>query len=72
MGSVVALGESHGLEGFALVGVEVRRVAGPDDVRSVWEHLDDQVSLVILSQAAADVLAERLADRPDVLTAVLP
>ncbi len=72
MGSIVALGESHGLEGFVLVGVDVRSASTPTEVCDAWDHLGGDVGLVILSPRAASSLGDRLAGRPDVLTAVLP
>lgn len=72
MGSVVALGESHGLEGFVLAGAVFVRVADADDIVTAWDGLDDEVGLVILSQRAAEVLGDRLSSRADILTAVLP
>ncbi len=71
MGSVVALGETHELEGFALAGVEVI-VADAADAVSAWEALDDDVVLVILSPSAAAAVLGELHRRPEVLTVVMP
>jgi len=72
MGSVVAIGCGATLEGFALAGVAVLRADSPAAAGDAWTDLADDVALVILSPDAADVLAERLAERPDVLTVVTP
>jgi vacuolar-type H+-ATPase subunit F/Vma7 len=72
MASVVALGGSSALEGFALVGVAVVRSTGPDEIRAAWGDLDDDVGLVILSGEAESALGDVLDARPDVLTVVLP
>ncbi len=72
MGSVLALGGSHTLDGFALVGVEVVRTTRPEQIRAAWDGLGEDVGLVILSSDAESVLRDDLDDRPDVLTAVLP
>lgn len=72
MGTVVALGASHALDGFGLVGVHVVHASHPDEVRAAWRALPDDVGLVILSHDAEAVLHDALDDRPDVLTAVLP
>lgn len=71
MASVVALGDPREVDGFALAGARVV-VATDDEILATWLALDDDVGLVILSRRAAQILGDRLADHPDVLTAVLP
>jgi vacuolar-type H+-ATPase subunit F/Vma7 len=71
MATVVALGDSRELDGFALAGARVM-VACDDDVVAAWHDLDDEVGLVILTDRAARLLSDELVARPDVLTAVLP
>jgi len=72
MTSVVAIGETHELEGFAPAGVTVIATADDEDVERAWRELEPDVGLVILSVNAALVLDSELDDRPDVLTAVMP
>ncbi len=72
MTTVLALGDAHELEGFALTGVRVLRATDPGAVTAAWQTLDPDVGLVVLTTEAARVLGGTLADRPDVLTAVLP
>ncbi len=72
MSSVVAIGESDELEGFALVGVTVQITETPETIDAAWSELDSDVGLVILSPAAAEALRSRLVERPDVLTVVMP
>ncbi len=72
MGTVVAIGETHELEGFALVGVTVVATKTQADVIDAWKLLDPEVGLVILSPAAAATLGSMLDDRPDVLTVAAP
>ncbi len=71
MGTVVALGDARELQGFALAGARVVAASG-DEVLDAWRRLDDEVGLVILSGDAAERLDGVLAERPDVLTAVVP
>jgi hypothetical protein len=71
MSSVVALGETHELDGFALVGVTVLAATTPADVIGAWTDLGPDVGLVILSPMAATTLHHLLADRPDTLTVVM-
>lgn len=72
MGDVVAIGETHELEGFALAGVSVF-VAGTDEaVVEAWRRLGSETALAILTSAAAAALGPKLSERPDVLTVVMP
>ena len=72
MSTAVALGRDHRLVGFALAGVRVLDAASETEITRAWEHLDDDVGMVILSADAADTLRSSLADRPDILTVELP
>lgn len=72
MTTVVALGEAAGLQGFALVGVRVLTATSGDEMRTAWRSLDRDVGLVILSPMADHELSSELAERPDVLTVVMP
>lgn len=72
MSTAVALGRDHRLVGFALAGVRVVNAASEDEIARAWEHLGDDVGLVILSADAADTLRPRFTDRPDILTVELP
>ena len=72
MSQVLALGEAHELEGFALVGARVVPAQTPEEVRAAWARLGDDVSLLVLTRAAALTLGDDLARRDDLLTAVLP
>lgn len=71
-GSVVAVGETHELQGFALAGATVVAAASDDEMEAAWTAVGEDVGLLILSARAAMVLGHRLADRPDLLTAVMP
>ena len=59
MGLVVALGEPAHVQGFALAGAALARADDPESVRGAWSELGDEVSVVILSRAAADALRDR-------------
>jgi len=72
MSTIVALGETHELQGFALAGVTVVAVTAEAELSAAWQQLGPDVALVILSPLAARVLESDLAKRPDVLTAVMP
>ncbi len=72
MSQVLALGEAHELEGFALVGARVVPAHTAEEVRAAWARLGDDVSLLVLTRAAAAALGDDLARRDDLLSAVLP
>ena len=72
MTAVVAIGATHDVEGFALVGVSVIAATTELEVIEAWSRLPDDTSLAILSAAAATTLDQQLEDRPDVLTVVMP
>jgi vacuolar-type H+-ATPase subunit F/Vma7 len=72
MSTVAAIGETHGLEGFALVGVTIHAASTNAEIIDAWGNLDPDVGLVILSATAADALQPLLADRPDTLTVTMP
>ncbi|MFB6612692.1 V-type ATP synthase subunit F [Streptomyces sp. NPDC056367] len=71
MGTVAAVGEHMRVRGFALAGVTVLEAERAEDVREVWRSLPDDVSLVILTPAAAEALGPEPAGTR-FLTAVMP
>lgn len=72
MSTVVALGETHELAGFALAGVTVVAATTEADVAAAWQRLGPDVGLVILSPMAARFLEPELGGRTDLLIAVMP
>jgi vacuolar-type H+-ATPase subunit F/Vma7 len=72
VGTVVALGSGHVLDGFALAGASVVNATTDDNLVRAWEALGEDVGLVILSTEAARILDSHLQNRPDVLTVVVP
>ena len=72
MSTVVAIGETHDLEGFVLAGVAIVVAESEADISNAWRDLAPDAGLVILSPKAARTLQPRLTERPDVLTAVMP
>ncbi len=72
MSTVAAIGDTHELEGFALVGVDVQIADSVAASAAAWSSLGSDVGLVILSPRAARDLETELDNRPDVLTVVMP
>jgi vacuolar-type H+-ATPase subunit F/Vma7 len=69
--NVVAIGRGVELAGFALVGVRIIPASSDSEVVRAWTSLED-VGLVILSVGASIALEPVRADRPEILTAVVP
>jgi vacuolar-type H+-ATPase subunit F/Vma7 len=72
VGLVVALGESVRVRGYALAGSRTVVAETPEDVRSAWDALDADVTLVILTPRAVETLGEEvLARTREPLTVVM-
>ena len=71
MSRVVALGASARVRGFALAGVTVLETdeEGPE---SAWSRLPEDTALVLLTEDAASVLEDQLAERSRLLWTVIP
>jgi vacuolar-type H+-ATPase subunit F/Vma7 len=72
MSRVAVLGERAVVEGWALGGAWVLPADSPEQVRTAWAGLRDDVAVVLLTPAAARVLGPGSADRRLPLTVVLP
>lgn len=71
MATAAVIGEALTVEGYALAGVVVHAAGSPDEAVAAWEALPADTALLILTASAASWLADRLPERPDVLTAVM-
>lgn len=72
MSRIVALGEASRVAGFELAGVEVISAEDGAAVLDAWERLAPDTGVLLLTPAAAELLAERRRDHPRVLTVVMP
>jgi hypothetical protein len=61
-----------GVADWALAGVRVCEAADPASVRVAWSSLGDDVSVVLLTDAAAAVLSAEVAGTGPRLVAVIP
>ena len=69
--AVAAIGAELEVQGFSLAGALVRPAHTDAEVLAAWQSLPAEVSVVVLTAAAARAVpARRAADRP--LTVVLP
>lgn len=71
-GTVAALGEPALLQGYRLAGAVLFPASSEAEIRTAWSTLPDTVAAVVLTPAAAEVLAGDLADPSAPLTVVLP
>ena len=71
MGTAAVIGEELAVEGYALAGAVVYPAENQEQAVSAWHGLPPGTALVILSAAAAAWLDGQLAQRPEILTAVL-
>ncbi len=71
-GMIAALGADALVRGFALAGVRVVAAEDDDAVRSAWRRLPADVSLVILTAAAARALGADTVRSARRLTVVMP
>jgi vacuolar-type H+-ATPase subunit F/Vma7 len=69
--TAAVIGEALAVQGYALAGAAICAVEGPDEAAAAWDALAPGTALVIMTTSAAAWLADRLEQRPDVLTAVL-
>jgi vacuolar-type H+-ATPase subunit F/Vma7 len=59
MGGVAVIGEATLVRGFALAGAVVLAADDPEAVRAAWRGLPEDVSVVILTEAAAAAEPDR-------------
>jgi vacuolar-type H+-ATPase subunit F/Vma7 len=71
MATAVVIGEALAVQGYALAGAAICPADGPDEAAAAWDALASGTALVILTASAAAWLADRMEQRPDVLTAVM-
>ena len=72
MSRAVAIGDELRLAGYALAGAEVRHAVAPAEIEAAWTGLDDAVGLVVLTPESHAVLEPLLAERGDLVWAVVP
>ncbi|GAB2862087.1 V-type proton ATPase subunit F family protein [Lentzea nigeriaca] len=70
MGAVAVIGT--GVDGWALAGARVHEVGDDASVRMAWSSLEDDVSVVLLTEEAARVLRAELVATSWPLVVVMP
>jgi vacuolar-type H+-ATPase subunit F/Vma7 len=71
VGCVVVIGSQPQVVGFALAGARVRVAEDPDQVRSAWQTVGDDVAVVLLTDSAAASLADERLQRHSTLSVVM-
>jgi vacuolar-type H+-ATPase subunit F/Vma7 len=72
MSAVVAVGEARRLTGFALAGVDVRGAEDASAANVVFDELDGEIGLLVLTPRSETALRARLAEREDLVWVTLP
>jgi vacuolar-type H+-ATPase subunit F/Vma7 len=72
MGRIAALGESRRIQALGIAGVEAYAASTEEEAAAAWTALSPEVAVLVLTPQSAAALAERLAERPDLLVTVLP
>jgi vacuolar-type H+-ATPase subunit F/Vma7 len=70
-GRLAAIGEASLIRGYALAGVAVTVAEDAEAVRCAWQALESDVTVVILTEAAARALRD-ITGSPARITAILP
>jgi vacuolar-type H+-ATPase subunit F/Vma7 len=71
MATAAVIGEALAVEGYALAGAIVLAADSQAEAAAVWDALPPDTALLIVTTRAAGWLADQLAQRPTILTAVL-
>jgi vacuolar-type H+-ATPase subunit F/Vma7 len=72
MGTACAIGEQTRVAGLALAGVTVLAAERPDAVREAFAALPQDVTLLIVTPAAADALGHEVLERTCPFAVVMP
>ncbi|HTX85844.1 MAG TPA: hypothetical protein VME44_26975 [Streptosporangiaceae bacterium] len=71
MATAAVIGEALAAEGYALAGAIVYPAGTEAEAISAFEALPADTALVVMTAEIAGWLADRLGQRPDILTAVM-
>lgn len=71
MPTAAVIGAQLTVEGYALAGATVCAAESQGEAVAAWEALPRDTVLLILTASAAAWLAERVAQRPEILTVVM-
>ncbi len=72
MSGVFVLGEEVQVRGFSLAGATVKTGATAEELSSAFDEIDDDTALLILTSTAAELIGDRLEEKPWVVWTVIP
>jgi vacuolar-type H+-ATPase subunit F/Vma7 len=72
MKTAVAIGDERRLAGYVLAGASVRHAVTREEAEAALSALDHDIGLLVLTAEAREALAGTLAERDDLVWAVLP
>lgn len=71
MATAAVIGEPLAIEGYALSGAVGYPAGSQEEATAAFDALPSGTALVVMTAAAARWLADRLGQRPEILTAVM-
>ena len=71
MATAAVIGDELAVAGYALAGAAVFPASNKDEAAAAFEALPADTALLVLTSSAAAWLADRLAQCPEILTAVM-
>jgi len=71
MATAAIIGEELRIEGYWLAGALVCPAESRYEAAAAWESLPTDTGVLIMTPSAADWLADRLRQRPELLTVVM-
>ena len=71
MATAAVSGEALAVEAYVLAGAMVYPADSPAEATAAFDALPAGIALVIVTTKAAAWLADRIGERPDILTAVM-
>lgn len=69
--TAAVIGAQLAVEGYALAGARVYPAESQDEAIAAWEALAPDAIVLILTATAAAWLADRVTQRPEILTVVM-
>jgi vacuolar-type H+-ATPase subunit F/Vma7 len=72
MPKIAAIGDWYRIQMLALAGVAAHAADTDKQVVAVWQQLPQDVAVLVLTPEAAAALADRIGERRDLLTTVMP
>lgn len=72
MSRIAAIGPQTRIAGYAMAGVQVLVAEDAEGAHAAWDGLGGDVACLLMTSSAHAAVQERLAERPDLIWAVIP